>query len=84
MFLAPLIRWLAHHHNPRVAFGVASALTCAAIGIAAIGISTHQPAVTRIAILLIIASIATFIIRSRRDHTSRHDRTDQQDDGPIG
>ena len=79
MFLAPLIRWLAQHHNPRVAFGVAFALTCAAIGIAAIGISTHQPAVTRIAILLIIASIAVFVIRSRRDHAGQRDLADQRD-----
>jgi hypothetical protein len=77
MFLAPLIRWLANHHNPRVAFGVALALALAAIGIATIGIGIHQPAVTRIGVLLIIASIAVFAIRSRRDHTSQRDRTDE-------
>lgn len=77
MFIAPLIRWLVNHHNPRVAIGAGVALVVAAIATAAVGITIHQPAVTRIAVLLMIASIAVFVIRSRRDRTNPHDRIDQ-------
>jgi Flp pilus assembly protein TadB len=77
VFFLPLIRWLANHHNPRVVLGVGVVLVCAAIAIAAAGIAIHQPAVTRIGVLLMIASIAVFVIRSRRDRNSQRGRTDQ-------
>jgi hypothetical protein len=66
VFFLPLIRWLANHKNPRVAIGVGLVLAGAAIVIVAVGVAIHQPAVTRIGVLLIIASIAVFVIRSRR------------------
>jgi uncharacterized membrane protein YfcA len=77
VFIAPLIRWLADHHNPRVVIGLGVVLVVAAIALAAVGITIHQPAVARIAVLLMIASIAVFVIRTRRDRTNQHDRIDQ-------
>lgn len=79
MFLAPLIRWLTQHDNPRVAFGITFVLACAALGLAAIGFAIHQPAMIRIAILLFIASVAVLVIRSRRGHTGQRDGTGQRD-----
>lgn len=69
MFLAPLIRWLANQHNPRLAMAVGFVLIVAAIAVAAAGITVHQPFVTRVGLLLMVASIATFVIRSRNDRT---------------
>ena len=64
----PLIRRFAHHPNRWVVLGVGVALVGAAIAIAAVGFASHQPAVTRIGVFLILASIvyAVLVIRSRR------------------
>jgi membrane protein implicated in regulation of membrane protease activity len=69
-----LIRWLANHPNPRVVAGMGVALAGAAVAIAALGIATHQPIVTRISLFLIVAGVALFVMRRRRN------RNDQ--DGP--
>ena len=74
MFLAPLIRWLANHHNPQVVVFVGIILVVAAIAFAAAGITIHQPSVTRIGLLLMIASIVTFVIRSRRARADQRER----------
>jgi uncharacterized membrane protein HdeD (DUF308 family) len=73
--LLPLIRSFAHHPNRWVVLGAGVALAGAAIGISAVGITAHQPAVTRIGVFLMLASIvyAVLTIRSRRA------RTDQQE-----
>jgi hypothetical protein len=60
-----------------VVIGVGVVLAGAAIAIVAVGIAVHQPAVIRIGVLLMIASIAVFVIRSRRDRSNQHGRTDQ-------
>jgi Flp pilus assembly protein TadB len=49
-----------------VAIGVGLVLAGAAIAVVGVGTAIHQPAVTRIGVLLIIASITVFVIRSRR------------------
>jgi uncharacterized membrane protein YadS len=71
--LLPLIRSVAHHPNRWVVLGVGVALVGTAIGVAAVGISTHQPAVTRIGVLLMLVSIvyAVLIIRGRRARTDQ-------------
>jgi hypothetical protein len=71
VIVLPLIRLLANHRNPRVVLGIGVVLAGAAIGIAAVGISTHQPAITRIGVFLMLATIvyAVLVIRSRRART---------------
>ena len=77
----PLIRWLANHQNRWVVMGVGAVLVGAAIGIAAVGFVIHQPAVARIGVFLMVASIVYGVFASR----SRHVRTDAQDsrDRPV-
>lgn len=68
MFVLLLVRWLANHHNPWVVRGGVVILVGAAIGIAAAGIAMHQPSITRVGVLLVLASIvyAALVIRNRR------------------
>lgn len=73
LVLLPLIRSFAHHPNRWVVLGAGVAMVGAAIGISAVGITTHQPAVTRIGVFLMLARIvyAVLIIRSRRARTDQ-------------
>jgi hypothetical protein len=66
-----LIRWLAHHRDPRVVLGVGVVLVGSAIGIACAGIATHQPVVVRIGVFVMLTSIlyAVLVIRRRRART---------------
>ena len=71
--LLPLIRRFAHHPNRSVVVGVGVVLVGAAIGLTAVGISTHQPAVTRIGVFLMLASVAYAVLIIRR-HRTRADQ----------
>jgi len=77
VFFVPLIRWLANHDNPRVVLGVGVVLVCVGIGVGAVGLDMHEPALTRIGVLLLIVSIAVFVIRGRRGRSDPRNRTDQ-------
>ena len=66
--LLPLLRWLANHDRRAVVVGAAALLFTSGIAVAAVGIATHQPAVTRVgfAALIITMIYATVAVRARR------------------
>lgn len=79
--LLPIIRWLAHDSRAWVVVASGALLVVGGASVSVLGITTHQPAITRIGfIILIIAVIYTVAaVRGRRSRTREdadrdHDR----------
>jgi hypothetical protein len=81
--LLALLRRLANDDRRAVVVGAAALLFTSGIAVAAVGIATHQPAVTRVgfAVLIITIIYATVAVRARRhqgdDRPPSINRTDK-------
>ena len=77
-----LLGWLAQYHKGWVVLATGSVLTVSGIGVFLAGVTTHQPLISRVGVLLTLAAVifAALAIRVRRSRMRESLSRDAQDD----